>query len=79
MTGTPKVQRARRDPAEKAADALGVAERRVTKLEYRRDELTDELAAVQAECELAAEEAEYLAKSPHLTRKSGPQGAGDPS
>lgn len=79
MTAKPKVRRVRRDPADKAAEALAVAERRVAKLFARREALHAELDAVEAEYDLASEERDYLSRSPHLTRQAGPQAAGEPT
>ncbi len=78
MTATPKVRRTRRDPAEKAADALGVAERRVSKLQARREALAADLDAATGEHALALEERKYLAQSPHLTRKAASVRVVDP-
>lgn len=62
--------RQRRDPAEKAQDALDIAERKVAKLAARRAAMLVVQATNRAELDLAREEAAHLAQSPHLTRQA---------
>lgn len=64
--------RQRRDPAEKAQEALDVALRRAAKLDARRRALEAEVESLLAEQASAHADVEYLAQNPHL-KQSGEQ------
>lgn len=55
-----------RTPAERAADALGVAQRRVKRLADQRTRLEVEVRKVEREHKAAQARAEYLAANPDL-------------
>lgn len=64
--------RQRRDPADKAQEALDIATRRVTKLRQKRHALESDLRALLEETEAAEADVAYLAQNPHLTPKTQP-------
>ncbi|MDQ6875414.1 MAG: hypothetical protein M3042_10200 [Actinomycetota bacterium] len=65
--------RRRRSTAERAQEALAVAQRRLTRAQDRRGALARELYGVEKEMSLARDDVDYLAKSPHLRKVSAPR------
>ena len=65
-TDTAKRTRGTKTPAQRAQEALDVAERRVTKLDAALQKLIQEQRAVAAELEDAARRRDYAALNPDL-------------
>lgn len=68
MAQTEKASRPKKTAAEKAADALGVEQRRVDKLEAKHKELMDEAAALEPQIAAAKKQRDYLAQNPALPK-----------
>jgi prefoldin subunit 5 len=66
------VTRQRRDPADKAQEALDIATRKVAKLQAKRQTLEAAFQTLQVEARAAEAEVAYLAQNPHLTPKPKP-------
>lgn len=74
----PKTERKTHTPAERAAAALGVEQRRVDKLTKKRDALNAELAGLVDEITDATKRRDYLAQHPDLPANAAPT-AGRPA
>jgi hypothetical protein len=64
--------RQRRDPADKAQEALDIAQRKLAKLNVKHTALIAEARGLQGEIRAVEVEAAYLAQNPHLTPETQP-------
>jgi len=65
-------KRQQRTPRERAEIELGVAERKVKKLEGKINSLTSEAEGLKAELSLARKRLEYVRQSPDLQQPDAP-------
>lgn len=68
--GSKKAPRVTKTPAQRAQEALDVAQRSVTRLEARKSVAEKELADINAELEPAVRRRDYLAQHPDLPEVS---------
>lgn len=68
----PKTERKTHTPAERAAAALGVEQRRVDNIEGKLKKLRAEIAPLEAELTQAQKRRDYLAQHPDLPANTPP-------